>query len=66
MPQTDIKTDSVAKKLQEINMTLQNLLIVKCAQAGMKKADVRRIVRCDMNQITRIWKHIKVKAKVEE
>jgi len=63
MPKTNTDTASVVKKLEEINITLQDLLIVECARAGIKKADIRIIARCDMNRITRIWKHVKMDNK---
>ncbi len=59
MPQTQKNADVVVQKLEEVNTILQNLLILECALAGIKKAEARKIVGCDMNRVTKIWKHIK-------
>lgn len=63
MPRTNTNGPFLVKKLEEINITLQDMLIVECARAGIKKADVRIIARCDMNRITRTWKHVKMDSK---
>lgn len=59
MPRPQKNAGPVVRKLEEINTALQGLLILECARAGIKKADVRSITGCDMNRVTRIWKHIK-------
>jgi hypothetical protein len=42
----------------KIEDLLRNLLITSLAVAGVKGEEVRRIVGCDMNRVTRIVKHI--------
>lgn len=51
--------EPVIQKLDEISIVLQNMLIIECARAGIKKSNAREIVGCDMNRVTRIWKDIK-------
>lgn len=60
-----IVQDPMLSKLESINGYLQDLLILECAKAGMKKADVIKIVGGDTNKITRIWKNLN-KDKTEQ
>ncbi|HEV2111387.1 MAG TPA: hypothetical protein VGT99_08540 [Gammaproteobacteria bacterium] len=50
--------DPMQETLESINGALQGLLILECAKAGMKKAEVIKIIGGDANKITRIWKHL--------
>jgi len=55
------QTNPVAKKLRDIETLLQDILIIQCALAGIKKAEARKIVAVDDARVGRIWKHIKIK-----
>lgn len=55
------QTDPAAKKLEDIETLLQDMLIIQCALSGIKKAETRKIVAVDDARVTRIWKHIKIK-----
>jgi len=52
--------DPAAKKLEDIELLLQDILIIQCALAGISKAETRKIVAVDDAKVTRIWKHIKL------
>jgi predicted transcriptional regulator len=41
-----------------VEVLLRDLLITSLARAGVKQAEIRRIAGCDMNQVSRIVKHI--------
>ena len=49
------KGNSENSKLEDL---LRNLLITSLSTAGVKATEIRRIVGCDMNRVTRIVKHI--------
>ena len=59
MPMTINSPDPVSKELAAIRRTLQDLLIIEAAQAGIGKAEVRTIAGVDNARVTRIWKHIR-------
>jgi hypothetical protein len=42
----------------KIEDLLRNLLITTLAAAGVKGGEIRKIVGCDMNRVTRITKYI--------
>ena len=60
MPPKAKANDPVIQKLNSIEELLQDLLILQGAQAGMKKAQVRKMVGVGAARVTSIWKHIKV------
>jgi hypothetical protein len=41
-----------------IEELLRNLLITSLSVAGVKGKEIRRIVGCDMNKVSRIVKHV--------
>jgi len=47
------------KPEQNTDELLRDLLIVQLHQSGVKGADIRRIVGCSMDKVTRIVKHMK-------
>jgi hypothetical protein len=49
------KANSDNDKLADI---LRDLLITSLGAAGVKQAEIRKIVGCDMNRVNRIVKHI--------
>jgi hypothetical protein len=61
MPRKPKQIDPTAKKLEDLEILLQDILIIQCALAGIKKAEARKIVSVSDARVTRIWKHIKVK-----
>jgi hypothetical protein len=50
------KADQNSPEVQEL---LRDLLIVTLSTAGVKQTAIRQIVRCDMNRVNRITKHIR-------
>jgi len=42
----------------EVPDLLKDLLITSLGTAGVKQSEIRRIVGCDMNRVSRIVKHI--------
>ncbi len=42
----------------KIEYLLRDLLITTLASSGVKSTDIRKIVGCDMNRVTRIVTHI--------
>jgi hypothetical protein len=62
MPNKPKTIDPIAEKLESISITLQDLLILECARAGMSKAEVRKIVGVADARVSRIWKNIKTKS----
>jgi hypothetical protein len=38
---------------------LRDLLIVELVKVGVSRQDIRKIVRCDLNRITRTARHLK-------
>jgi len=54
------QTDPVAKKLEDIENILKDILIIQCALSGINKAETRKIVAVDDARVSRIWKNIKV------
>jgi len=53
--------DPVIRELREVNRRLEELLILECARVGMSKANVRTIIGCGMNRVTKVWRHLEVK-----
>jgi hypothetical protein len=49
------KGNSENGKIEDL---LRDLLITSLAAAGVKGGEIRKIVGCDMNRVTRIAKHI--------
>lgn len=47
----------------KIEIILRDLLITTLASAGVKSADIRKIVGCGMNSVTRIVTHIREEKK---
>jgi hypothetical protein len=43
----------------EVTELLRDLLITTLSTAGVKQEPIREIVRCDMNVVNRITKHIR-------
>ena len=48
---------------EEVPELLRDLLITSLGTAGVKQTEIRKIVGCDMNRVTRIVKHIKQERK---
>jgi len=48
----------LAQEIAAIRSLLEDLLIIQAANAGIKKAEVRRIVGVDANRVTNVWKHL--------
>jgi hypothetical protein len=42
----------------EVTELLKDLLITSLGAAGVKQTEIRKIVGCDMNRVSRIVKHI--------
>lgn len=59
-------SDPVVDRLDRIGKVLDDILIIECARAGLKKAETLKVIGGDMNRITRIWKYIKVKKEDKE
>ena len=55
-PRASEVADPVLKRLDAIQRTLQDLLVVQGAQAGIGQADIRQILEVGMGQVTRVWK----------
>jgi hypothetical protein len=49
------KGNSETGRVEEL---LRDLLITSLSTAGVKVTEIRKIVGCDMNRVTRIVKHI--------
>jgi len=45
---------------------LKDILIVQLGMAGVRQQDIRAIVGCDINRVSRIVRHIKTKAARDE
>jgi hypothetical protein len=45
---------------------LRDLLITSLGAAGVKQHDIRQIVGCDMNRVSRIVKHIERGRRAQE
>lgn len=45
---------------------LKDILIVQLGMAGVRQQDIRAIVGCDINRVSRIVRHIKTKPAREE
>ena len=43
----------------EVLELLRDLLITALGTAGVKQVEIRKIVKCDMNRVNRITKHIR-------
>lgn len=43
----------------EVLELLRDLLITALSTAGVKQVEIRNIVKCDMNRVNRITKHIR-------
>ena len=52
---TKSRDSSESSKIEDI---LRDLLITSLSTAGVKVTEIRKIVGCDMNRVTRIVKHI--------
>lgn len=52
--------EPVLEMLSAIHSSLQDLLIIEGAKAGVSKAEVRKIVGVGDARVTRIWKHLKL------
>lgn len=59
MPRKPKQTDPVVKKLENIETLLQDILIIQCATAGIKRGETRKIVGVADARINKIWKYIK-------
>jgi hypothetical protein len=59
VPRNLTREDLVSRKLDAILTVVQDLLIIEGTKAGIKKADLRRILSVDSNRLTRITKHIR-------
>ena len=59
MPNKLKQTDPIAKKLDEIKTLLQDILIIQCATAGIKKSEARRIVGVADARVSSTWRYIK-------
>jgi hypothetical protein len=59
MPRKAKLTDPVAKQLGEIQTLLQDILIIQCAMAGIKKSEARKIVGVADARVSSTWRHIK-------
>ena len=44
---------------------LKDILIVQLGMAGVRQQDIRAIVGCDINRVSRIVRHLKTKAARE-
>ena len=49
------REESANGKIEDL---LRDLLITSLGAAGVKVVEIRKIVGCDMNRVTRIVKHI--------
>jgi hypothetical protein len=47
----------------KIEVILRDLLITTLASAGVNGGEIRKIVGCDMNRVTRIVKHMRQEGK---
>jgi len=45
---------------------LKDILIVQLGMAGVRQQDIRAIVGCDINRVSRIVRHIKTKVARDE
>ena len=63
MPRNHILVDPVLQVLSAIHSTVQDLLIIEGARAGISKAKVRQIVGVADARVTRVWKHLKLRPK---
>lgn len=45
---------------------LKSILIVQLGMAGVRQQDIRAIVGCDINRVSRIVRHLKPKVAREE
>lgn len=61
MPRKPKNPHPLAPEISSIRALLQDMMIMQGAQLGIKKAQVRKIVSVDVNRVTRIWKHLKLK-----
>lgn len=59
MPRKAKQTEPIAKKLEDIETLLQDILIIQCATAGIKRGETRKIVGVADARVNKIWKHIK-------
>jgi len=55
-----IQTNQESGKIESI---LRDLLITSLAAAGVKGGEIRNIVGCDMNRVTRIVRHMRQEGK---
>lgn len=59
-------SDPIQQELHSILGVLQDLMILECARAGIRREDLRLIVPVDNTRISRIMKHVKRTAKRQE
>jgi hypothetical protein len=55
-----VKQTDLAVKLRETNELLERLLIVQLVLARVPRQNIRRIVGCEMNKVTRIARAVRV------
>ena len=58
--------DPILDRLVAIHGTLQDLLILGGARAGISKADIRKIAGVAAARVTRIWKHLRTTTVLAE
>ena len=49
------------RELSDTEELLKDLLIVQLAVAGVRQQDIRAILGCDINRVSRIVRHIKTR-----
>ena len=54
------------KRGDDATELLKDILIVQLGMAGVRQQDIRTIVGCDINRVSRIVRHLKTKATREE
>lgn len=55
----------LAKEIATLQSLVQDILIIQAAQAGIKKAEARKIVGVDANRVTRVWKHLRLPTQLK-
>lgn len=56
MPKNDANADRLFRKLDEVKLLLQDLLIVEGIKAGVQKQALRKVIGVNMNRVTRFSK----------
>jgi hypothetical protein len=54
------KTTRGAPEARQVRL-LENLLIAQLAMAGVPQEEIRKIVGCDMNRVSAIAKHVRIR-----